>query len=165
MLDTGQNPRLGFEPIHESRLESLDNFTSRMAQATNEARAALVKAADDMAWFYDVHRHEAPRYSIGDKVWLSSENIRTTRLTKKLNNKWLGPYTIDQVISRNAFRLKLPASFGQVHPVFSVTLLCPYDDDPITERQERHPPPLPPVVHDGIEEYEVEKILNSRIRS
>jgi len=49
MLDTGQNPRLGFEPIHESRLESLDNFASRMAQATNEARAALVKAANDMA--------------------------------------------------------------------------------------------------------------------
>ena len=30
MLDAGQNPRLGFEPICESRLESLDNFTSRM---------------------------------------------------------------------------------------------------------------------------------------
>ena len=83
MLDASQNPRLGFEPIHESRLESLDNFTSRMAQATDEARAALVKAADDMARFYDAHRHEAPKYSIGDKVWLSSENIRTTRLTKK----------------------------------------------------------------------------------
>ena len=31
MLDAGQNPRLGFEPIRESWLESLDNFTSRMA--------------------------------------------------------------------------------------------------------------------------------------
>jgi len=49
MLNTGQNLRLGFEPICESRLESLDNFMSRMAQATDEAQAALVKAADDMA--------------------------------------------------------------------------------------------------------------------
>jgi len=49
MLDAGQNLQLGFEPIHESRLESLDNFMSRMAQATDEARAALVKAANDMA--------------------------------------------------------------------------------------------------------------------
>ena len=134
-----------------------------MAQATDKAWAALVKAADDMARFYDAHRHEAPKYSVGDKVWLSSENIRTTRPTKKLDYKWLGPYTIDRVISRNAYRLKLPTSFGQVHPVFSVTLLRPYDDDPITERQERHPPPPPPVVRDGIEEYEVEKILDSRI--
>ena len=73
------------------------------------------------------------------------------------------PYTIDWVISHNVYRLKLPASFGQVHPVFSVTLPCPYDDDPITERQERHPLLLPLVVHDGVKEYEVEKILNSRI--
>ena len=129
-----------------------------MAQATNEARAALVKAADDMAWFYNAHRHEASKYSVGDKVWLSSENIRTTRPTKKLDYKCLGPYTIDRVISRNVYRLKLPTSFGQVHPVFSVTLLCPYDDDPITERQERRPPLPPPVVRNGIEEYEVEKI-------
>ena len=136
---------------------------SRMAQATDEAWAALVKAADDMAWFYNAHWREAPKYSVGDKVWLSSENIRMTRPTKKLDYKWLSPYTIDRVISRNAYRLKLPASFGQVLPVFSVTLLHPYDDDPITERQERHLPPPPPVVHDGIEEYEVEKILDSRI--
>ena len=55
MLDAGQNPRLGFEPICETRLASLDNFTSRMAQATEEAWAALVKAADNMARFYDAH--------------------------------------------------------------------------------------------------------------
>ena len=105
----------------------------------------------------------SPVLSIGDKVCLSSENIRTTRLTKKLDYKWLGPYTIDRVISRNAYWLKLPTSFGQIHPVFSVTLLCPYDDDPNTERQERHPPPPPPVVRDSIEAYEVEKIRDSRI--
>ena len=44
MLDMGQNPRLWFEPIHESQLESLGNFMSRMAQVTEEAQAALVKA-------------------------------------------------------------------------------------------------------------------------
>ena len=134
-----------------------------MAQATDEAWATLVKAADDMARFYNAHRREAPKYSVGDKVWLSSENIRTTRPTKKLDYKWLGPYTIDRVISHNAYRLKLPVSFGQVHPVFSVTLLRPYDDDPITERQECHLPPPPLVVRDGIEEYEVKKILDSQI--
>ena len=54
----------------------------------------LVKTANDMAWFYNIHWHEAPRYSVGDKVWLSSENIRMTRPTKKLDYKWLSPYTI-----------------------------------------------------------------------
>ena len=67
------------------------------------------------------------------------------------------------MISCSAYQLKLPASFGQVHPVFSVTLLRPYNSDPIAECQEHHPPPPPPVICDGVEEYEVEKILNSQI--
>ncbi len=82
---------------------------------------------------------------------------------KKLNYKWLGPYVIDQVISRSAYRLKLPSSFGQIHPVFSVTLLRPYKADPVTEFQQHHPPPPPPAIHDGIEEYKVERILDSQL--
>ena len=65
--------------------------------------------------------------------------------------------------SRSAYQLKLPASFGNIHPVFSVTLLRPFEGDSIAKRQECHPPPPPPIVRDGIEEYEVEKILNSQI--
>ena len=84
-----------------------------------------------------------------------------TRPMKKLDYKWLGPYTIDQVISQNAYWLKLPPSFGQVHPVFSVTLFHPYEIDPIPKCKKHHPPPPPPVICDGIEEYEVEKILDS----
>src|SRR6266481_7456676 len=94
MLNTGQNPQLGFEPICKSWLETLENFTSRMEQATKEAQSALTRAADDMAHFHDAHRCEAPQYNVGDKVWLSSENIRTTRPMKKLNYKWLSPYII-----------------------------------------------------------------------
>ena len=97
-----------------------------MAQATDEVWAALVKAADNMARFYDIHQRDAPKYNVGDKVWLSSENIRTVRPTKKFDYKWLGPYVIEWVISCNAYRLKLPTSFSQVHPVFSVTLLRPF---------------------------------------
>ena len=76
-----------------------------------------------MALFYDAHRHEAPKYNVGDKVWLSSENIRTVHLTKKLNYKWLGPYTVQWVISHSAYWLKLPVSFGNIHPIFSVTVM------------------------------------------
>ena len=33
----------------------------------------------------------------------------------------------------------------------------------VAKRQEHHPLPPPPIVRDGIEEYEVEKIPDSRI--
>ena len=116
-----------------------------MVQVTKEAQSALVRAVDDMARFYDVHWHAAPQYNIGDKVWLSSENMKMARPMKKLDYKWLGPYTIDWVISWNANQLKLP-------PVFSVTLLRPYETDLIPKCEKCHPPPLPPVVCDGVKE-------------
>src|SRR5882672_5405475 len=161
MMDTGQNPRLGIEPLRESRLETLNDFASRMDAAMKEAHSALSWAVDDMARFYDAHWREAPLYAVGDKVWLNGQNITTTHLMKKLDHKWLGPYLVEKVISRSAYRLKLPSSFGRTHPVFSVTLLRPYNADVITEQVQRDPPP--PVVRDGVEEYEVECILDSRI--
>ena len=138
-------------------------MTSRMAQVTEEAQAALVKAANNMARFYDAHRREAPQYNVGDKVWLSSENVRTACPMKKLDYKWLGPYIVKQVISCSAYQLKLPASFGKTHPGFSVTLLRPFEGDSIAECQEHHPPPPPPIVCNSIKGSEVKKILDSWI--
>src|SRR5882724_8147285 len=78
MLDTGQHPRLGVEPLRESRLETLNDFTSRMEKATEAAHSALAQAADDMAQFYDANHREAPLYKVRDRVWLNSHNITTT---------------------------------------------------------------------------------------
>ena len=62
---------------------------------------------------------------------------------------------------QSAYRLKLPLSFGQTHPVFSVTLLRPYSTDTIAECIQQDPPP--PVIKDGVKEYEVEHILDSQV--
>ena len=148
MLDNGQHLRLGVEPIQETKLETLREFTDRMEMATNEACSALQRAANDMARFYDIHHQHTPTYIVGDKVWLNAQNIITTRPTKKLDHKWLGPYTVDKVISQNAYRLQLPSSFGRTHLVFSTILLRPYKEDPIHERCS--PPPPPPIIRDGV---------------
>ena len=43
MLDTGQYPRLGLEPVQETQLEALDEFTKHMDATTKEAQSALTK--------------------------------------------------------------------------------------------------------------------------
>src|SRR5882724_7878900 len=103
MMDRGQNPRLGIEPLRELRLETLNYFASWMEVAMKEAHSALSQVVDDMARFYDAHRREAPLYTVADKVWLNGQNITTTRPMKKLDHKWLGPYPVDKVISRNTY--------------------------------------------------------------
>jgi len=53
-LDSGRHPRMGFEPAQPaSRLETVNEFTDRMHSALTEAKAALVKAQDDMTRYYN----------------------------------------------------------------------------------------------------------------
>src|SRR5882724_9896060 len=126
MLDTGQNPQLSIKLMRESCLETLNNFATWMEAVTKEACSTLSQAADDMAHFYDTHFKEAPLYEVREKVWLNGQNITTTHPMKKLYHKWIRQYVVDKVILQKTYRLKLPPSLGQTHPVFSVTLLWPY---------------------------------------
>jgi hypothetical protein len=131
-----------------------------MKSTLEEARAALVKAKDDMARFYNQKRSPTPVYKPGDKVYLDATDIQTTRPSKKLSHLRLGPYTIERQVNSHAYRLKLPQSMQRLHPVFNVVKLAPAPEDPFPGR--KLAPPPPPVIVDGEEEWEVEEILDSR---
>jgi hypothetical protein len=103
-------------------------------------------------------RQPARRFQVGQYVWLDARNIKTLRPQKKLDWKNLGPYRISKVISPHAHELELPRSM-RIHPVFNVSLLRPAANDPLPGQ--RHDPP-PPVEAEGIEEWQVEDILDSR---
>jgi len=163
MLDTGRNPRMGFEPrLPPSKIESVNEFRERMAGSLEEARAALGKAKSDMARYYDQRRAPAPAYKVGDKVYLDASDIRTTRPSRKLAHRYLGPFPITAQVAPNAYRLRLPRSLKRLHPVFNVVKLVQALPDPIPGRKAKPPPP--PDLVDGIEEFEVEEILDSRQR-
>jgi len=124
-----------------------------------EAQAALSKAYDNMTHYADFHRGQAPEYKVGDKVWLSTKNLNVDRPSHKLTEHQLGPYEIIKIISLNAVKLKLPASF-KIHNVINISRIHPY-----------HPPvagqsiiPPEPVTVEGTPEYEVEKIMDSRLK-
>jgi len=162
LLDTGRQPRMGFEPRQPpSRLEAVNEFTDRMKDTLEEAKSALAKAKDDMARYYNRRRAPAPTFAPGDKVYLDSTDIHTTRPSKKLAHRRLGPYPVEKRIGKYAYRLTLPFSMRRLHPVFNVVKLTPAPADPIVGR--RQPAPPPPELVDGEEEYIVEKILDSRM--
>ena len=64
----------------------------------------------------------APRFAVGDFVWLLRRNIATTRPCPKLNYKKLGPFRIIEKIGSMVVRLELPSHF-RIHNVFYVSLL------------------------------------------
>jgi hypothetical protein len=162
MVDTGRHPRMGFEPNQpRSQVIEVTEFAERMAKGVEEARAALTKAKDEYAMYYNQRRTPAPKFKPGDRVWLDSSNIHTDRPSAKLADRSLGPYKVEQCVGRDTYRLTLPFSMRRLHPVFSVVKLRAAPDDPFPGR--RTVPPPDPVLIDGETEYDVEAILDSRL--
>jgi hypothetical protein len=61
--------------------------------------------------------------------------------------------------SKLAFKLDLPPRM-KIHPVFHASLLEPYHSNTLPGRTQ---PPAPPVIVDGKEGWEVDRVLDSRI--
>jgi hypothetical protein len=141
LLDSGQHPWMGFEPKQLARMEAVNEFTDRMKMALEEAKAALNKAKDDMARYYNQRRLPTPTYKPGDKVYLDASDISTTRPSRKLSHCQLGPYPVERQVSRNAYRLRLPDPMLCLHPVFNVIKLTPAPIDLIVGRRPKLPPP------------------------
>ncbi|MBW0471082.1 hypothetical protein O181_010797 [Austropuccinia psidii MF-1] len=94
-------------------------------------------------------------------VWLASKNLKTTRPTKKLSGRWLGPFQVFKNIGSHAYHLKLPQQLKSVHPVFHVSLLEPVKKSSIPNCNQLPPPPV--LVEDK-EEWEVAQVLNSKLK-
>jgi len=133
----------------------------RRAAAINAEREKLKErlqhAVDYQAKWYN-KSHTPRHFRVGDKVLLSSKNIRLSRPSKKLDFRFLGPFEITAARGTQAYRLDLPKTLGAIHPVFHVSLLEPYH----ARAGETPPPPPPAVLVGDDEEYEVEAILDER---
>ena len=71
---------MGFEPEQgRSHLESVNEFKEQMEDALMEAKAALAKSKDKMSKYYDRRWTPTPVYQPGDKVYLDTSDIQTTR--------------------------------------------------------------------------------------
>ena len=150
---------MGIEPRHVIKSEPAKEFAERMKTIHEEAQAALSKARDDMQRYADFSREIAPEYKVGDKVWLSSKNLNVDRPSRKLMERQLGPFEVVKIVSPNAIKLKLPASF-RIHNIINVSRVQPYK--PPVAGQSSVPPE--PIDVEGTPEYEVEEILDSRLK-
>ena len=79
------------------------------------------------------------------------------RRTEKLTERFVGPYKVKEIISSNAVKLEL-SSTVKIHPVVNVSRIRRYIGQVEGQRKEQPAP----VIIEGEEEWEVERILNKR---
>ncbi len=148
----GFNPRADWmdkpSPIPQVALR-IDQFK----KARQRAQELMIKA--QQSW---VKHRDTPKYHEGDLVWLEGRHLRTNQPTAKLAPRRHGPFPIVQVMSPVNYRLKLPTQWS-IHDVFHIDLLTPYRETDL--HGSNYSRPAPDLI-DNKEEYEVEKILDTR---
>ncbi|MBW0485117.1 hypothetical protein O181_024832 [Austropuccinia psidii MF-1] len=67
----------------------------------------------------------------------------------------------DKKVSTHSYHSKLPSQWESIHPVFHISLLEPVKTSTIPNR---HQGPLPPIIIEEEEEWEVSQILDSKLK-
>uniref|UniRef100_A0A3P9MI90 Integrase catalytic domain-containing protein n=1 Tax=Oryzias latipes TaxID=8090 RepID=A0A3P9MI90_ORYLA len=133
----------GYQPPlfpHQEQVASSSGpaaFVRRCRRTWSKYRLELLRNQERLTVVANRRRSAAPAYKVGDKVWLSSADVPLKGGTKKLLPRYIGPYSITQIINPVAVRLELPRSL-RIHPVFHVSKLKPARDSPL------QPAPVPP---------------------
>ena len=99
-----------------------------MTQLHEWLKNEMVAAQLRQKKYYDLHRKPNPNLQSGDMVWLLPRNINTTRPSKKLDYKKIGPFKISAKIGTRAYKLALPPSMA-IHNTFHICLVEPYQDN------------------------------------
>lgn len=156
----GYHPKLDLLNPVANNNPAAEGFAKQLSELQATLRFQLQSAQESYKAAADKFRNKAPIFKIGAKVWLLRRNIQTKRPCDKLDYRRLGPFVVQKQINPVAYRLELPAAM-KVHPVFHVSLLEPYRESSFPGRVQNPPPSIEIENH---EEYEVEKVLDSRRR-
>jgi len=148
----------GADIRRKDKVEKTTEFVERMKRVQEEAGTALRKAQEEMRRQADRRRQEVEDWKKGKKVMLSTKDlVSRERLAKKLIERFVRPYEIEEAVSKNAVKLKLPPLM-KIHPVVNVSRIMRYRE-PVKGQRVKEPKP---VEVEGVEEWEMEKILNKR---
>ena len=154
----GYHPQIGSLPRITSPIESVEDFVDHIHEVQKNTKESLEKAAEDMKKFYDRHRNKTPTFEVGQKVLLDNSDLALNRPSRKLAERYSGPFEITEKIGTHAYRLKLPAYWKNVHSVWNVSKLYPYNEDPENPNFTRPPADIV----EGEPEWDVEQVLDSK---
>ncbi|MBW0512353.1 hypothetical protein O181_052068 [Austropuccinia psidii MF-1] len=150
-----------FDSIHISQDSPAGKLSTKLQSVQQVVKEQLESAIRRFKKYADRNRTIPPDFQPGNKVWLASKNINTTRPTNKLSARWLGPFEVLKRVRSHAYHLKLPQQWKSVHPVFHVSLLETVKESTIPNK---HQFPPPPVIVEEQEEWEVAQVLDSKLK-
>jgi transposase InsO family protein len=166
-LNAGFHPRVPAALLlpPSTLVPTVESFMNDQHTSLTIAKEAIALAQDRQAKNANTRRRDHT-FKVGDQVLLNTDHITVAadqnQPTRKLQPRFIGPYTLLEQHSPVSFRVELPPTM-KIHDVFHVDRFQEYKPSP-EALGPRAPAMPPPEIIDGEEEYEAEGILEYRRR-
>src|ERR1700731_1548207 len=156
----GYHPNISVYPEREVTSVHARELAVDLDELHQELRTQIANAQHRYQGPADTHRAPALEFKVRAQVYVKAKYFRTTRPSRKLAEKFLGPFEIIRRAGSHSFVLRLPEAMQAVHPVFHISMLEPVTPNTIPNCIV---PPPPPVKIDGDFEHKISKVLDSKI--
>ncbi|CRL31343.1 RNA-directed DNA polymerase (reverse transcriptase) [Penicillium camemberti] len=161
-IERGYEPAMSFDWRDRGDLTDNEQDAASMLLQLQDiwkkTKDQIAKSQQQQIQQANKHRREED-FDVGDYVFVTTKDWQLDRPNRKLSHLASGPYKIVQKIG-NAYKLDLPESI-KVHPVFNPSKLR--KATAMEPLRGQHVDPPPPVVISEEDEWEVDKILDSRL--
>ena len=159
-VNKGYNPNISASLDKEIASHQAREFVSNLDELHSKVKESIAEAQKCYQVSSDRHRMPAPEFPIGSEVFLLAKFIKTRRPSKKLSEKYLGPYKVIERPGTHSVKIQLPSDMHSIHPVFHVSQLEPHKPSTIPNREIEPPSP---VEIDNEQEYEISEVLDSKV--
>ncbi len=166
-LNYGQHPTTPL--LYEVRKleltnEATETMLEQLYDTLEHAQMNITKSQLAQKKYADKHRSDFEQFNIGDKVLLSTDNLRVPGRAPKLCPKRIGPFTITKVLSKLNYEIELPSTLKQTHNIFHVSQLTKFHSTDLfpTRPNLITRPPATVLPNQKQELYEVQQILKHK---
>jgi len=153
----GYHPKAHFSIEGSPTPGSANEYASKLEEIHTKLKQTIRTAQHRYQVAADKRRSPNPEIKVGDQVFILAKFVRTTRPSRKLAERYLGPFKVVGKPGTHSYLIKLPNHLRNIHPVFHISQLEPAYPSKILNRVD---PPPPPVEIDGHLKFEVTQILD-----
>ncbi len=142
---------LGFQPPlfpwtgERSEVPAVDYWFRESERVWDSAHVHIQQAVQRHKFYADARRSTNPVYQPGDRVWLSTRDIRLRLPSRKLSPRYIGPFPITKRVNEVTYQLQLPDHY-RISRTFHVSLLKPFTNPLLPSSSEHEVSPPPPEV-------------------
>src|SRR3979490_1839618 len=104
----GYNPNLAIHPEQDLASANAPHYVTDLAKLHQALCEQILEVQESIKKSADRNRLPAPDFKVSSQVFVKSTFFRMMRPSKKLSEKYLGPFTILAQVGSHSFSLKLP---------------------------------------------------------